>query len=281
MRRRASAGLRHPVRGRRSGPHDIGGAGAAVPSSLTTRESRAKLVGDLRKIRLKPAVVKSDRGRVGGRLRRLCYREVALEQRAGEDRTLSDSSHGTVTQFLREWSDGDQEALVELIPLVYDELRSLASAYLRRERPDHTLQTSALVHEAYLRLLEQQRVRWHNRTHFFGIAAQAMRRILVDHARSQLYAKRGGGAPKLSLDEALTLSAERAPELVALDDALIGLAAVDPQLARIVDLRFFAGLTHAEISHVLGISLTAVTRGWRAARAWLYRTLTEGDPDGA
>ncbi len=192
-----------------------------------------------------------------------------------------DEQAGEVTQLLKAWSDGNEEALAELMPAVYDELHSLAASYLRRERPDHTLQTSALVHEAYLRLVDQKRVRWHNRVHFFGIAAQAMRRILVDHARSQLYAKRGSGVRKLSLDEALTVSAQRAPELIALDDALTSLAAMDPQQARIVELRFFAGLTSEEIGHVLDVSVSTVTRGWRTARAWLYRSLTEGAPNGS
>jgi RNA polymerase sigma factor (TIGR02999 family) len=167
------------------------------------------------------------------------------------------------------------------LPQVYDELRSLASSYLRRESSGHTLETGALVHEAFLRLVDQERVQWQNRAQFFGIAAQMMRRILVDHARSHLYLKRGGGERKLSLDEALTLSAERAPELVALDEALQDLDTIAPQAARIVELRFFAGLTSEEIAHVLGVSVPTVTRGWRMARAWLYRHLSGEDALGA
>ncbi len=188
---------------------------------------------------------------------------------------------GDVTRLLSAWSDGDEEALSALMPLVYDELRSLAAAYLRRERPDHTLRTSALIHEAYLRLVDQKRVRWHNRVHFFGVAAQAMRRVLVDHARSQQQAKRGGGARKVSLEEALTVAPEQAPELVALDEAMERLAAIDPRQAKIVELRFFGGLTSEEIGRVLGVSIPTVTRGWRMARAWLYRSLTEGQAGGA
>lgn len=178
-----------------------------------------------------------------------------------------------VTDLLVAWSDGDPEALSELLPRVYDELRRLASAYLRRERPGHTLETGALVNEAYLRLVDQRRARWQSRAHFFGVAAQMMRRVLVDHARRNLYAKRGGGARRLSLDGTLDLSAERAPELVALDQALEELARVEPGKARLVELRIFAGLTHEEIAELLGVSVPTVSRGWRLARAWLYREL--------
>lgn len=182
-----------------------------------------------------------------------------------------------VTELLLAWAQGDQEALAALLPQVYDELRSLASSYLRRESSGHTLETGALVHEAFLRLVDQERVQWQNRAQFFGVAAQMMRRILVDHARSHLYLKRGSGARKLSLDEALTFSAERAPELVALDEALAELDKIAPQKARIVELRFFAGLTSAEIAQVLGVSVPTVSRGWRMARAWLYRYLSGED----
>lgn len=186
-------------------------------------------------------------------------------------------SQENVTDLLLQWNAGSAPALERLMAVVYDELHDLAEAYLRREREDHTLETSALVHEAYLRLIDQKKVQWQNRTHFFGIAAQMMRRILVDHARSHLYAKRGAGAPKLSLDEALTLSLERAPELVALDEALDRLAHLHPQQAKIVELRFFVGLSAEEISQILGVSSRTVTRGWRIARAWLYDCLSEGE----
>jgi RNA polymerase sigma factor (TIGR02999 family) len=179
-----------------------------------------------------------------------------------------------VTQLLADWSHGDREALDKLMPLVYDELRRVASHYLRRERPGHTLQTTALVHEAYLRLVDQKDVRWENRAHFFSIAAEAMRRILVEHARSHHAAKRGGGGPKLSLDEAVDWPEERAVDLVALDDALTSLTAIDPQKSRIVELRFFGGLTMEEVAQLLGVSLATVERGWRIAKLWLRREIT-------
>ena len=184
---------------------------------------------------------------------------------------------GDVTGLLEGWRHGDEAALNQLMELIYGELRRLATAYLRRERSDHTLRTSDLVHETYLRLVGQKRTRWQSRAQFFGVAAQMMRRILVNHAHSHLTAKRGRGARKLSLDEAMTVSAERAPELIALDDELRSLAAIDPQQGRIVELRFFGGLTRKEIAQVLGISTATVARKWRMARAWLYHSLTEGD----
>lgn len=190
----------------------------------------------------------------------------------------SDKSAGTITELLDQWSDGDESALAELMPVVYEELAGLAAAYLRRERSDHTMQTADLVNEAYLRLVDQRRIQWQNRAQFFGVAAQMMRRILVNHAKKHLYAKRGGGAPKLALDEGMNLSVEQSPELVALDDALTRLASFDPRQARIVELRFFAGLTSEEIGEALGISVPTVTRDWRTARAWLYRALTEEEP---
>ena len=158
--------------------------------------------------------------------------------------------------------------------MVYDELCQLAAAYLRRERADHTLDAPALVHEAYLRLIDQRRVQWRNRAHFFGIAAQAMRRILVDHARRRCYAKRGGDRERFALDDALFISAQRAPELVALDDALKSLEALDADQAKIVELRYFAGLTTGEIATLLDSSSRTVTRRWRMARAWLFQELS-------
>jgi RNA polymerase sigma factor (TIGR02999 family) len=178
-----------------------------------------------------------------------------------------------LTQLLIDWSKGDQAALDKLVPFVYDELRRLARHYMRRERPGHTLQTSALVNEAYLRLVDQT-VAWQNRAHFLGIAARLMRQILVDHARSHKYAKRGGGAEKVSLDQAADLAQARASDLVALDDALIGLAAMDPQQSRIVELRFFGGLTIEETAEVVGLSHATVEREWSAARAWLRREMS-------
>jgi len=189
---------------------------------------------------------------------------------------MNENAPREVTGLLLAWSEGDQEALGTLLPRVYDELRRLASVYLRRERSGHTLDTGALVNEAYLRLIDQDRVAWQNRAHFFGLAAQMMRRVLVDHARRHLYAKRGSGTPRLSLDEALTPAPERAPELVALDEALEELEEIAPRNARIVELRFFGGLTAEEIAEIHDVSAPTVTRGWRMARAWLYRRLGSG-----
>jgi len=175
-----------------------------------------------------------------------------------------------ITELLVASRDGDAQALNRLLPLVYDELRRLAAHYLRRERSDHTLQPTALVHEAYLRLIDQN-VSWQNRAHFFGVAAQMMRRILVDYARSRLAAKRGSGGIKVSLDDALNLTDERAGDLVALDDALERLAEFDPQKSKIVELRFFGGLSVDEAAEVLGIGTATVTRQWKMAKAWLYQ----------
>jgi RNA polymerase sigma factor (TIGR02999 family) len=182
---------------------------------------------------------------------------------------------------LVDWSNGDQAALDKLLPLVNAELRQLARRYMRRESPGHTLQTSALVNEAYLRLIDQKQVQWQNRAHFFGIAAQLMRRILIDHARSHHYAKRGGGAIKVSLDEAAAVTEARAAELLAVDEALEKLTAMDARKGRIVELRFFGGLTEEETAEVMDISTPTVQREWRAAKAWLRRMLTEGKDDDA
>lgn len=179
-----------------------------------------------------------------------------------------------VTKLLADWSHGDREALDKLMPLVYAELRRVASHYLRRERAGDTLQTTALVHDAYLRLVDQKDVHWENRAHFFSIAAEAMRRILVEHARRHRAAKRGGGACKVSLDEAVGWPEQRAVDLVALDDALTSLTAIDSQKSRIVELRFFGGLTMEEIAQVLGVSLATVERGWHIAKLWLRREIT-------
>ena len=178
-----------------------------------------------------------------------------------------------VTQLLEHWSNGDREALERLMPLVYDELHRLAQRYLRRERSDHTLQSTALVHEAYLKMVDQKNVRWQNRAHFFGVAAQSIRHILVDHARSHLAAKRGAGAAKLSLDEAIGVPEKREVDLLALDQALEGLAVLDPQQGRIVELRFFGGLSIEETAEVLHISPATVKRDWVMAKAWLYQNL--------
>jgi len=182
-----------------------------------------------------------------------------------------------VTRMLLAWSRGDRAALDELTPIVYDELRRLAERYLRRERPGHTLQPTALVHETYLRLVDQQQVNWHNRAQFLGIAAEFMRRILLKYARSRHAAKRGGGACTMSLDEVIGFSSEpRAVDLIALDETLTRLAAMDPQKGQIVELRFFGGLTEEETAETLGVAPITVKREWRVARAWLQRELDLG-----
>ena len=186
------------------------------------------------------------------------------------------STPDDITQLLLDWSSGDREAFDRLAPLVYDELRNLAHRYMRRERPGHTLQTTALVNEAYLRLIDQKSVRWQNRAHFFAIAARMMRRILVDYARARRYDKRGGDARQVSFDEAAVFTRERAPDLVAIDDALTSLAAHDARKCEIVTLRFFAGLSIEEVAEVLAISRTTVQREWRSAKAWLYHALSGG-----
>jgi RNA polymerase sigma factor (TIGR02999 family) len=179
-----------------------------------------------------------------------------------------------VTLLLIQWSQGDSAALDALLPLVYDELRRLAQGYLSHEQPGHTLSSTALVHEAYLRLVKQKDVTWQNRAHFFAVAARMMRRILVDHARSHNYAKRGGGAMTLSLDESLVPAApQRDLDLVALDDALEALARLDERQSRMVELRFFGGLSIEETSEVLGVSAPTVKRDWASARAWLFREI--------
>lgn len=186
---------------------------------------------------------------------------------------MQDPAANDVTQLLVNWRKGDQQALEELWPLVYGELRKLARRYLRRERSDHTLQSTALVHEAFIRLIDQKNVQWQNRAHFFGVAAQMIRRILVDHARGHQTTKRGGGVCKLSLDEAIGVAEKRDLDLVTLDDALNGLAEIDVQQSRIVELRFFGGLSIEETAHVLGISPATVKRDWNIAKAWLYRDM--------
>ena len=184
---------------------------------------------------------------------------------------MPSTRNGDVTRLLSDWSNGDRRALDELLPLVYDELRHLANAYLKRERDSHTLQSTALVHEAFLRLVNQHDVQWQGRAHFFGIAAQMIRRILVDHARAQRAAKRGAGAVRIELGEELAVAQQRDLDLIALDDALERLAAMDERQSRIVELRFFAGLSVEDTADVMGISTATVKREWSSARAWLFR----------
>lgn len=181
--------------------------------------------------------------------------------------------HKQVTQLLEEWSSGNQAALDELMPIVYEELRKPARSYMRRER-GNTLQTTALVNEAYLKLVDQRQAQWHNRKHFFAVAAQLMRRILVDRARERNYQKRGGGQQTISLDEALMVKAdEQAAELIALDEALAELARFDLRKARVVELRYFGGLSVEETADVLKVSPVTVMRDWSSAKAWLYANL--------
>ena len=192
---------------------------------------------------------------------------------------MSNSPPNDVTALLLSWSDGDRDAPAKLMPLVYEELRRLARDHLRRERPDHTLQPTALVNEVYLRLIDQQRVSWQTRAQFFGLVAQLMRHVLVDHARMRAAAKRGGSLQKLSLDEAWMAPEEVATELVALDEALVRLAAIDERKSRVVEMRFFAGLSVEETAEALGVSDKTVMRDWRIAKLWLHRELS-GNVDG-
>jgi len=180
-----------------------------------------------------------------------------------------------VTQLLIDWRNGDGEALQRIIPLVYDELRKIAGSYMRRERPDHTLQATALLNEAYLRLIDQTRVTWRSRAHFIGIAATMMRRVLMDHAREYRAVKRGSGGQKLALDEALGIPEKREVDLIALDDALRELEKMDPRQGQIVEMRFFGGLEVEEVAEVLGISPATVKRDWAVAKVWLRRQMSQ------
>ena len=184
-----------------------------------------------------------------------------------------------ISTLLRAWSDGDQSALEQLTPVVYDELHRLARRYMKGERSGHSLQTTALVNEAYMRLVDYERMQWQNRAHFFAVSAQLMRRILVEHARRHNL-KRGGGVQHVSLDEAAMVHGDPDADLVTLDDAMNGLARIDPRKVQVVEMRFFGGLSVEETAEVLKVSPVTVKRDWRAARAWLYRELTGGADDG-
>ena len=188
--------------------------------------------------------------------------------------TPSPAATEEITQLLLAWGQGDQAALERLLPLVYEEMRQIAHHHMRRQRPDHTLQTTALVNEAYLRLVNWKEARWENRAHFFGVAAQLMRRILVDFARARNYEKRGGGHRHVQLEEAALLPIRRDADFVALDDALKSLSALDARKARIVELKFFGGLSVEEIAEALQTSPRTVMREWNLARAWLFRELS-------
>ena len=209
-----------------------------------------------------------------------CENSVAIVPRALLRSTIGEESNGMsvpddVTQILKNWSDGDSDAPEKLMPLVYEELRRLARSYLARERGDHTLQATALVHEAYLRLADQTRLTWKDRAHFYGIAAHLMRRILVDHARVHNAAKRGGLQQKLTLEEARELPAEGDVDLVELDGALESFAKDYPRKSEVVELKFFGGLDAKEISEVLSVSEKTVLRDWNFAKLWLCRALSE------
>lgn len=185
------------------------------------------------------------------------------------------SSPPNVTEMLNKWKDGDQDALEKLIPVVYDELRRQAARYLRRERRGHTLQATALIHEAYLRLINQATIEWKNRAHFYAIAARLMRQILVDHSRRRQAGKRGGSDIRVPLEEAMVTTPGRNVDLVALDEALTRLAEIDPQQSRIVELRYFSGLSVEETAEVLGVSSRTVKRDWNVAKAWLRQQIGE------
>ncbi|MGE3108133.1 MAG: sigma-70 family RNA polymerase sigma factor [Phycisphaerales bacterium] len=189
------------------------------------------------------------------------------------------STNPDITQLLMRASDGEERAVDVLLPVVYDELRRIAERCLRRERPDHTLQTTALVHEAYMKLVDQRQTQWQNRAHFYAIAAQAMRRILVNHAKGVNRVKRGGKRARVPLDDSLAVAPEPDIDLVALDEALARLAAIDARKSRLVELRFFGGMSIEETAEVLGVAPATVKRDWNFARAWLYRELSAGaDP---
>lgn len=188
------------------------------------------------------------------------------------------TSSQQLTQMLIQLSEGNAQMVDDILPLIYDELRRLAGNYLRRERSDHTLQPTALVHEAYIKLIDQTQVKWQNRAHFFGIAANIMRRILVDYARQHKAEKRGGAAEKMPLEEEILIVSEgKSAELLALDEALENLAKMDPQKSKIVELRYFGGLSVEETAEVLGVSEITVKRHWRMAKAWLYGQLSHQD----
>jgi RNA polymerase sigma-70 factor (ECF subfamily) len=215
-----------------------------------------------------------DRYQVSESSRRPVWEQSSPPEPAGRGAYPMTPALDEVSRLLAGWGGGDEAALDELIPLVYDELKRLAHYFMRQERPGHTLQTTALVGEAYLRLADQKHAQWKNRAQFFSIAAQFMRRILVDHARSRIRAKRGGGAHKVSLDEVAVLSPERSADLLALDTALERLASIDRRKSEIVELRYFGGLSVEEVAEVVGVSPITVKRDWLVARAWLRREIS-------
>jgi RNA polymerase sigma-70 factor (ECF subfamily) len=187
--------------------------------------------------------------------------------------TVTKTAEDNLTGLLHDWREGDKAALDRLTPIVYDELRRIAHRYVQRERNGHTLQTTALVNEAYLRLAGQQRVDWQNRAHFFAVTAQVMRHILIDHARRRRYAKHGGEIQQVPIEDATLMSEQRAAELIALDEALDELGKLDPRKSQVVELRYFGGLSLEETAEILEVSLMTVRRDWRAAKAWLYKAV--------
>ena len=190
---------------------------------------------------------------------------------------MSHNGGDSITEMLIELTDGNKEVVNHILPHIYDELRRLASSYLRKERSNHTLQPTALVHEAYMKLIDQNRVKWQNRAHFFGIAAQVMRRILMDHARKHQAEKRGGEYEKLPIEEEiLIVSHDKSAELIALDEALEELSKLDPDKAKIVELRYFGGLSIEETAEVMGVSVPTVNRHWKMAKAWLFSQISGG-----
>jgi len=207
------------------------------------------------------------------------YNQTVMARLTGHEDELKTPPGGEVSGLLRAWSDGDQSALEKLTPIVYDELHRLARRYMNRERSGHSLQTTALVNEAYMRLVDYRRMQWQNRAHFFAVAAQLMRRILVEHARRHNL-KRGGGLAHVSLEEALVVGGDEDADLAALDDAMKALERIDPRKVQVVEMRFFGGLSVEETAAVLKVSPVTVKREWRAAKAWLYREMTGGIADG-
>ena len=206
------------------------------------------------------------------------HRRCVIIQRCLRGPQPGEPAMDDISALLRGWSDGDQSALERLTPIVYDELHRLARRYMQHERPGHSLQTAALVNEAYMRLVDYERMRWQNRAHFFAVSAQLMRRILVDHARRHNL-KRGGGVQHVSLEEAAIVGGDQDTDMVALDNAMNALARIDPRKVQVVEMRFFGGLSVEETAEVLKISTVTVKRDWRAAKAWLYRELTGGTTD--
>jgi RNA polymerase sigma-70 factor, ECF subfamily len=194
---------------------------------------------------------------------------------------MPEASPDQITQLLIDWSKGDKSALDKLVPVVYEELRRLARHFMSGENPGHTLQTTALVNEAYLRLADQRRVSWQNRAHFFAISGKLMRRILLDHARRHARKKRGGDARKVQLDEVAVISQQRSSELIALDDALRSLEVIDPRRAQVVELRYFGGLSVEETSEVLKVAPNTVVRDWNLAKVWLYQEMTKEHGSGS